>query len=80
MPRLQVYLPEDLFEQLKARKLPASELLQRALRAEIERLDLHAATDRYLQELAATAGEPPQAERERADVLARRLARRPGRR
>ena len=37
MPRLQVYLPDDLYDQLKARGLPASELLQTAVRAELER-------------------------------------------
>ena len=45
MPRVQVYLPEDLHEQLKQRDLPASELLQVALRAELERQDALAETD-----------------------------------
>ena len=58
MPRLQVYLPEELYAELKRRKLPASELLQDAVRAEIRRQDLSDAADLYLQELIAEVGEP----------------------
>jgi post-segregation antitoxin (ccd killing protein) len=75
MPRLQVYLPDELYEQLKQRSLPASELLQAAVRAEIRRLDLLAATDARLADLEATLTATP-AERERADIVARRVARR----
>lgn len=77
MPRLQVYLPDDLHAEVKARGLPASELLQAAVRAEIRRLDLLAATDAYLAELAAS-GSPSAAtvaDRERADIIARRVSR-----
>ena len=35
MPRMQVYLPDDLYEQVKRRHLPASELLQEAVRADL---------------------------------------------
>ncbi len=75
MPRLQVYLPDDLHAEVKARGLPASELLQAAVRAELRRLDLLAATDAYLAEAAAGAAPPTAAERERADIIARRLGR-----
>jgi hypothetical protein len=34
MPRMQVYLPADLYELVKKRGLPASELLQEAVRTE----------------------------------------------
>ena len=51
MPRLQVYLPDDLYDELKRRDLPASELLQVAVRAELERRDVLEATDDYLTEL-----------------------------
>ena len=44
MARLQVYLPDELYKQLKARGLPASELLQKAVGAELRRLDLLAET------------------------------------
>jgi post-segregation antitoxin (ccd killing protein) len=40
MPRLQVYLPDDLYRIVKERGMPASELLQDAVRAEIRRLAL----------------------------------------
>ena len=74
---MQVYLPDDLYDQLKARGLPASELLQRAIRVELRRLDLLGATDQYLAELVADTGPPTSQERARATVVARRLARRP---
>jgi hypothetical protein len=77
MPRMQVYLPDDLYQQLKARKLPASELLQGAVRAEIRRQDLLAHGRVHAEELKAEVGEPTSAEQERADVIARRLVRRP---
>ena len=73
MPRVQVYLPEDLHEQLKQRDLPASELLQVALRAELERQDALAEADRYLDELAAEVGEPSQRQQATADAIARRI-------
>ena len=73
MPRVQVYLPEDLHDQLKQRDLPASELLQVALRAELERQDAIAETDRYLDDLVAEVGEPRQRQQTRADAIARRV-------
>lgn len=76
MPRLQVYLPDDLHAEVKARRLPASELLQAAVRAEIERLDRLAALDAHLAGLEAEVA-PTAAHRERANVVARRVARRP---
>jgi hypothetical protein len=80
MARMQVYLPDDLYEQVKERGLPASELLQKAVRAEIRRLDLLAETDRYLRDLVAEVGAPAAGQRARATAVARRLARRPTRR
>jgi hypothetical protein len=73
MPRLQVYLPDDLYEQLKARELPASELLQEAVRAELERRAALDATDDYLTELAAEVGEPTTRQQSRAEAIARRI-------
>ena len=46
MPRMQVYLPDELYRLVKARRLPASELLQKAVRAEVHRQDLLAKGDR----------------------------------
>lgn len=74
MPRVQVYLPSDLYTELKERDLPASELLQEAVRAEVRRQDLRAETAAYLSDLTAEVGEPTPEERSRADTIARRLA------
>jgi post-segregation antitoxin (ccd killing protein) len=76
---MQVYLPDELYEVVKARGLPASELLQEAVRAEVRRQDLLAETDRYVNELIAEVGSPTAAQRTRAGVLAARIARRPSR-
>jgi post-segregation antitoxin (ccd killing protein) len=62
---MQVYLPDDLYELVKARSLPASELLQKAVRAELRRLDLLAQTDRYVAELVAEVGPPAADQRAR---------------
>lgn len=74
MPRMQVYLPDDLYKLVKRHRLPASELLQKAVRAEVRRLNLLAETDRYLNELTAEVGEPTQDERDRAQLVAQRIA------
>jgi hypothetical protein len=71
---MQVYLPDDLYEQVKTRQLPASELLQEAVRAEVRRQDLLAETDTYLAELLAEVGEPSPREQARAQAIARRIA------
>jgi len=76
---MQVYLPDHLYREVKARDLPASELLQNAVRAELRRLDLLAETDRYLEQLSDRVGEPTSDERARARSLAQRLARRANR-
>ena len=76
MPRMQVYLPDDLYAAVKKRRLPASELLQNAVRAELRRLDLLAETDRYLADLVSQVGEPSPSERARAKAVAQRIAKR----
>ena len=80
MPRMQVYLPETMYQQVKSRSLPVSELLQKAVEAELRRQDLLAETDRYLTDLIAEVGVPSSAQRGRSGALARRLARRSVRR
>ena len=79
MPRMQLYLPDDLYGLVKSRGLPASELLQKAVRAEVRRLDLLAETDRYVKKLMAEVGPPTARDRARAASVARRLERRPTR-
>ncbi len=73
MPRVQVYLPDDLHDELKRRGLPASELLQIALRAELERQDALAATTDYVDELADEVGQPNGRQQAHADAIARRI-------
>jgi post-segregation antitoxin (ccd killing protein) len=58
MPSLQVHLPEDLYREVKARQIKASELFQQAVRAEVQRQELLERADRYLAELVAEVGEP----------------------
>jgi post-segregation antitoxin (ccd killing protein) len=73
MPRMQVYLPDELYQQVKERGLPASELLQEAVRAELRRQELLERTDEYLAELVAEVGEPSPREVARAEAIARRI-------
>jgi hypothetical protein len=71
---MQVYLPTDLYEVVKERGLPASELLQEAVRTEMRRRKLQAASRRYTAELAAQVGQPTPRERARASAVAQRIA------
>ncbi len=70
---MQVYLPDALYREVKERGLPASELLQEAVAAELRRQELEARADQYLTELLVDVGEPSEAEVARADAIARRL-------
>ena len=74
MPRMQVYLPADLYEMVKDRQLPASELLQEAVRTEVRRQKLESASRRHTAELAAQVGQPTPRERARAVAMAQRIA------
>jgi hypothetical protein len=76
---MQVYLPDDLYRLVKKRRLPASELLQGAVRAEVRRRDLLSETDRFTSALLAEVGEPNAGERSRAKAIAQRIARRKAR-
>lgn len=76
MPRMQVYLPADLYEMVKERRLPASELLQEAVRSEVRRRKLQSASRSYTVELAAQVGQPTPRELARAVAVAQRIARR----
>lgn len=73
MPRMQVYLPEELYRQVKERGLPASELLQAAVREELRLLGLLEQTDAYLEDLVAEVGEPTSQELAEAVGIARRV-------
>lgn len=75
MPRMQVYLPDDLYQAVKERRLPASELLQQAVRAELHRQALLDEADRYVAEVIAEVGEPSAQAVARAEALSRRIRR-----
>ena len=70
---MQVYLPEELYQAVKERGLPASELLQEAVEAELRRQRLNERADEYLSDLVAEVGEPTPREQARADAIARRI-------
>jgi len=76
MPRMQVYLPDDLYAEVKEQGLPASELLQQAVRSEVRRRALLEETDRYVEELVAEVGEPSARDLAVAEELVARLKRR----
>ncbi|MDR1799946.1 MAG: hypothetical protein LBR19_08745 [Bifidobacteriaceae bacterium] len=73
MPRIQVYLPDDLHRQVKELGLPASELLQTAVAAEVRRRELVCRADQYIEELLAEVGQPSERELARADAITARL-------
>jgi len=70
---MQVYLPDDLYMQVKERGLPASELLQEAVRAELRRQELSDQADAYLADLVSEVGEPSAAELAQAEAIVRRI-------
>jgi len=76
MARIQLYLPDDLYELVKASGIAASELFQKAVRAELKRRQLLSETDGYLKKLVREVGAPTRSERARADALVKRLDRR----
>jgi hypothetical protein len=73
---MQVYLPDDLYKLVKKGRLPASELLQDAVRAEVRRRELLREADRYVVDLKAEVGEPSVRQRARASTIAQRIVRR----
>lgn len=74
MPRMQIYLPDDLYEAVKEGRLPASELLQEAVRTELRRRELVARSEQYTAELAKRIGRPTSRQRMKAAALAQRIA------
>lgn len=74
---MQVYLPDDLYRAVKDRGLPASDLLRRAVQAELRRQTLLEETARYVDELVTEVGPPDAAAMARAEAVADQV-RRPG--
>ena len=70
---MQVYLPDDLYDELKQRGLPASELLQEAVRTEIRRQMLLEATDAFVKVLVDEVGEPTARDIAQAEALVARM-------
>jgi post-segregation antitoxin (ccd killing protein) len=70
---MQVYLPDELYKAVKERDLPASELLQEAVEAEVRRQRLDEEAGSYVADLVAEVGEPSPRERARAAAIARRI-------
>ena len=75
MPRIQVYLPDELHREVKRSGLSPSELLQDAVRSELQRRQQIARLDEYLRELQEEIGKPTRAEKARADAVVRRMTR-----
>jgi len=70
---MQVYLPDELYRQVKELGLPASELLQTAVTAEVRRRELETRFDHYLDELIVEVGEPSEAALARAEAIVRQI-------
>jgi post-segregation antitoxin (ccd killing protein) len=72
---MQVYLPDDLYRAVKDRGLPASDLLRRAVQAELRRQTLLEETARYVDELVAEVGIPDDAAMAKAEAVADQVRR-----
>jgi post-segregation antitoxin (ccd killing protein) len=75
MPRIQVYLPDELYRAVKDRGLPASDLLRKAVQGELRRQMLLEETARYVDELVAEVGLPDEAAVAKAEATARQVRR-----
>ncbi len=73
MPKVQVYLPKDFHAAVKELDLPASRLLQDAVRTEVERRALVADAWAYVEEVESTHGAPCDAEITEAREWASRI-------
>jgi hypothetical protein len=73
MPRLQVDLSDDLYRHVKRTGLSPSELLQQAVRAEIDRRAKIATLDRELARLRPEVGKPSAADKRWAKAVASRV-------
>lgn len=73
MPRVNIWLPDDLHRTAKDLGLPISELAQRAIAAEVGRLRKVELLDAYLAELDDVLGPPSKEELAAAERWAGRL-------
>ncbi|SRR6266540_7369109 len=63
-PRVNIYLPTDLAEEVRAADLNVSQIAQEALRAELDRRELTAGADVVVARLRGTLGEEERRQRE----------------
>ena len=73
MPKMQVYLPDELYDAVKKLELPASGLLQDAVRSELQRRELIETAWEWVRETEATYGSPTELERAAARRWVERL-------
>ena len=73
MPRIQLYLPDDLYQEVKSRRLPASEILQVAVRAVVEREKSREGLEQFIRELEEEIGSPSDEQNARADAIVRNI-------
>ncbi len=59
MPRIHTYLPDDLHKAVREQGLPVSDLLQEAVRAEVQRRRLLSPADEHPKESVAASANPP---------------------
>ncbi len=72
---MQVYLPTELYVAVKEYNMPASKLLQDAVRTDLRRRELIEGARRYLAELIDEVGEPSPEELAAAEALSRAIRR-----
>lgn len=75
MPRLQVYLPQFMYEAVKTNDWSPSEILQEGVAARMEVDEKRAGLAAYLDDLAAEIGEPSAEECARAKEFVDRISR-----
>ena len=72
---MQVYLPEELYAAVKEHDMPASKLLQDAVRTDLRRRELIEGARSYLAELIDEVGEPSAEDLAAAEDLSRVIRR-----
>jgi DNA-binding transcriptional regulator YiaG len=73
MPRMNVYLPDDLYQMVKREHLSASDILQEALRAQAAVQERLAALDEYIADLQAELGPASEEDIRQAEELTQRI-------
>lgn len=73
MPRVHVYLTDDLYQFVKEHQLSASELLQEAIRTEIYQQDLREEMERRINESIGEIPEPSAEAWARVQALSSRI-------